>query len=76
MTQQPDDKSARTLQEAFALLDAMPLQLGSNPPNTASFVDDDPNNPVQICDAAGNQLLLMSYEDYEQVRQHTRKEQE
>lgn len=61
-----DKEEAR---KAFALLDSTPIKLGgNNPPNTASFVDDNPDNPVQICDSKGNQLLLMSLEDYEAAR--------
>jgi hypothetical protein len=61
--------TSQDLKEAFALLDSTPIKLGgNNPPNTASFVDDNPDNPVQICDSKGNQLLLMSLEDYEAAR--------
>jgi hypothetical protein len=54
------------LRKALEALDATLIKVGgNNPPNTASFVDDNSENPVQICDSQGNQLMLMSLEDYE-----------
>lgn len=59
------------LQAAFAILDAHPFKISKdNQPHTASFMDDNPKNPVQICDSKGNPLLLMSLEDYKAVLEH------
>jgi len=56
------------LREAFALLDSCPLKLGEdNRPHTASFVDDNPDSPVQICDSKGHQLIIMHVDDYDAI---------
>lgn len=54
------------LHEAFAQLEAPPAIVSKdNLPHTASFIDDDPANHVQLCDAKGNPLMEMPLEDYE-----------
>jgi len=59
------------LRKAFAELDAVPFKIGGNhPPGTASFVDDNPDNPVQLCDSQGNQLVLMTLDEYKAFRAH------
>lgn len=54
------------LHEAFAQLEAPPAIVSKdNLPHTASFIDDDPANHVQLCDVKGGPLMEMPLEDYE-----------